>query len=88
MVPCSFEESDCVMSAPPGMEEAVDPLSVVMGTMEGVPMVVSCWKPTREELDEITRTGRVWLMILGDTMPPVYLQGYKPNFVEGDRPGV
>ena len=35
-------------------------------------------KQLEPELDEIVRTGRVWLMVVGDTMPPVSLQGFKP----------
>lgn len=33
-------------------------------------VIVSAWAPTREELEEITRTGRVMLAILGERMPP------------------
>jgi len=44
----------------------------------GQTVVVSCWKVTAEELAEIQRTGRVWLMVWGVTMPPVALCGVKP----------
>lgn len=48
----------------------------------GIPCVVSCWKLTRQELDEVNRTGRVWLIVLGRTMPPVAIDGVKPLIVE------
>ncbi len=43
-----------------------------------VPMVISCWKLTREELAEVNRTGRIWMMILGTSMPPTRLLGVTP----------
>lgn len=79
MIPASFEESETYLGAPPGMESDCDPLSIARRvTEDGHPVVISCWKPTREELEEIQRTGRVWLMVWGQTMPPVALVGTKP----------
>lgn len=58
--------------------------------VNGIPATISCWKPTREELAEIERTGRVWLVVLGHGMPPVHITGHKP-FEEApactDKPG-
>ena len=78
--PASFDESNAVLDRPQGMtDEECAPLSVCRATTpEGYPVVVSCWKLTREELDEINRTGRVWLMLWGVTMPPAYVTGTKP----------
>lgn len=80
MLPCNFDESNCVLSAPEGMTaEQVPPLSVCRATMAGnVPVVISCWKPTHDELDEIRRTGRVWLMCVGISQPPVVVMGSSP----------
>lgn len=44
-------------------------------------LVVSCWKLTREELEEVNRTGKIWLTVLGASMPPVILDGIKPEDV-------
>lgn len=30
------------------------------------------------EIDEIMRTGKVWLVILGTTMPPALVTGFSP----------
>lgn len=78
MVPTSFAESNGVLDAPKGMEAECDPLSVAFAQMGSMPCVVSCWKLTTEELETINRTGRVWLLIAGQTMPPVVLQTEKP----------
>lgn len=33
------------------------------------------------ELDEVNRTGKVWLTVYGASMPPVILDGIKPEDV-------
>lgn len=80
MVPASFEQSTHFLGRPPDMtDEQCDPLSVAnVVTTDGTPFVVSCWKITAEELAEIQRTGRVWLMVCGQTMPPVIVSGVSP----------
>lgn len=80
MVPASFDESNAVLGRPANMgTDECECLSVLRTeTSEGTPVVVSCWKCTPEELEEIKRTGRVWLVIYGVTMPPAALCGAKP----------
>lgn len=80
MFATNFDESNHVLDKPPGMDrEECEALSVWVGPLpNGFPVVVSCWKPTAEELEEIKRTGRVWLMIWGPTMPPAVLLGVSP----------
>jgi hypothetical protein len=80
MIAASFEQSNQVLSAPEGMtHEEVNPLSVCITTDEaGLPLVISCWKVTADELIEIARTGRIWLGVVGQTMPPVWLMGTNP----------
>lgn len=80
MVPASFHESNDVLDRPVDMtDEQCEPLSIMRArTMDDVPVLVSCWKLTPEELAEVNRTGRVWLVVCGETMPPVILDGRKP----------
>jgi hypothetical protein len=79
-VPASFAESNLVLDSPPGMTpDECEPLSVLRTrTPSGQAVVISCWKLTAEELAEINRTGRVWLGILGHTMPPAWIDGTVP----------
>lgn len=42
------------------------------------PAIISCWKLSKEDLDEINRTGVVWLSITGLGMPPVSVFGENP----------
>jgi len=73
MIPTAFNEENGVLDGPPGMSEC-EPLSVWRGEQNNQPLVISCWKLTNEELEEINKTGRVWLYVCGQTMPPVSLQ--------------
>jgi hypothetical protein len=42
------------------------------------PYLISCWQLTQEEMEEVKRTGIVWLYTLGTTTPPVALSGKSP----------
>ena len=77
MIPCSFAQSNRCLGRPADMtEEQCDPLSIADAQLpDGTPLIVSCWKLTKEELDEFNRTGRIWLAVCGHTMPPVILSG-------------
>lgn len=77
--PCNFPESNGVLGKPPGMTaDECEALCVAHATMDEMPVVISCWKLTVEELAEVNRTGRLWLTVLGNTMPPVIVAGCKP----------
>ncbi len=77
MVAASFDESNHVLARPQNMTaEECEPLSVHVS--DDPPVVISCWKLTKEELEEINRTGRVWLWIWGRTMPPALLTIQSP----------
>lgn len=87
MIPTSFEQSTHCLATPPGMtEEQCDPLCVANALMsDGTPCVISCWKLTKEELDEFVKTGRIWLLCVGHSMPPVCLTSISP-FNESESP--
>lgn len=52
---------------------------------ERFPVIISCWKPTAQELEEIQRTGECWLLITSSSMPPVSIQGFKPQMPKIDQ---
>jgi hypothetical protein len=37
------------------------------------PQVISCWEVSPEEFEEIKRTRKIWLRVVGEGMPPVSL---------------
>lgn len=81
MIATAFDEETTVLHPPEGMtSDEVFALSVGKGIyVDGnFPVVVSCWKPTAEEWEEMRRTGRVWVAIMGHTMPPVIISGHNP----------
>lgn len=80
MISASFDESNHVLGRPVDMtDDECDPLSVaIVQFADGIPGVVSCWKLTQDEVDEFTRTGRIWLTVLGATMPPVSVSAINP----------
>lgn len=81
MIATNFKQSNGVLGPPKGQtEDEVHSLCVFQDGQQ----VISCWKPTQEELAEIQRTGRVWLHVSGVTMPPVYVSGEFPFIEEAD----
>ena len=44
----------------------------------------SCWKLTEEELAEVAQTGLIWLTVLGDGHPAVFVMGTRPDFQGGE----
>lgn len=80
MIATAFDEENAVLDAPPGVSpEECEMLSVWRGVMQdGPPVVISCWKPTPEEWEEMRRTGRIWIIIQGYTMPPIAPTGISP----------
>lgn len=81
MIPTSFEGENCVLDPPKGMSlDDCEVLNVFRGVghNNNIPIVISCWKPDKAELEEIIKTGRVWLVIMGNTMPPAFLSGISP----------
>jgi len=80
MIPSNFDESNCVLDKPPELTvDECDCLSVFRGTdSNNFPIVISCWKLTKEELERVNKTGRIYLGVIGDTMPPVWLDGMNP----------
>ncbi len=84
MIATAFDEENGVLDRPSAATPGeCEPLSVWRGPLEmeaghTIPVVISCWKMTAEELAEVQRTGRVWLMVWGQTMPPACLDGINP----------
>lgn len=80
MIATAFAEENAVLDSPKGVDpDDCGPLSVWRGPDEdGDALVVSCWKVTADELEEIKRTGRVWLMVWGRTMVPTAVCGQSP----------
>jgi len=80
MVPTNFTESNQVFDKPLDMSHnECEALSVFKGfTADHHPIIISCWKPTLQELREINLTGRVWCYHYGNNLQPHALSGTNP----------
>lgn len=84
MHPSSFDEADAVFGPPQGMSEGeVFSLCAARIRWGDEIAVLTCWKPTQAQLDRIRETGRVWLSVMGHSMPPVALTSEKPTNFPG-----
>lgn len=78
MTPVAFAEANLELRAPPGCEGEVATLPVRRADGR----LVSCWKPTLAELEEIVTTGLVWLSVWGrETQPPVLVTAHKADVI-------
>lgn len=68
-VPTTFPGANIILTAPDGMEEQVADLPVFRNGQ----FSVSAWELSDEELEEIIRTRRVHVAILGQSHPPIYV---------------
>lgn len=68
--------NNAVLGAPAGWDQQALPcgaLAVTRTDWDGIPAVVSFWKPTVEELAALQAGQKVALWVAGQTMPPVAL---------------
>ena len=81
MIPSvDFPEANFTFSKPSSMtDEQCGSLRVWKGKDEaGFPVIISKWSLSAEDLEEITKTGSVYLVITGQGMPPVNLRVENP----------
>lgn len=80
MLPVEFKEMNFTFSKPSSMtDEECAPLHVWKGNDDaGYPVIISCWQLCKEDLEEIAKTGRMYLIIHGQGMPPVSLHVETP----------
>jgi len=68
--------NNAVLGAPDGWDQAhllCNALPITRIEIEGMPALVSYWKPSENELAMLTDGGSIALTVLGVTMPPVML---------------
>ncbi len=76
MLPTDFPQRNFVYQKPESMtDEQCMSLPVWRGFVpngnDSFPTILSCWRLSKEDLEEIQKTGCVWLSITGTAMPPV-----------------
>lgn len=84
MKPVNHPSNTRMLGAPVGWDQSglpVEPLGITDTELEGVPCVMSFWKPDHVDLANITAGGLIGLSIVGRTMPPacvvtIYPEGH------------
>lgn len=76
-VPVAFAEANVVLGPPDGSDDVVHlPVRRLDGTL------VSCWRLTPAEIEEIIVTGVVWLSVWGrETQAPVLVSGHRGDMI-------
>lgn len=54
--------------------------------LDNNPHIITKWRLTPEELDEVRRTGAIWLHAWGTTQPPISVSGTDP-FIKESKSG-
>jgi hypothetical protein len=70
--PVNFDAANCVLKAPPGMDNCVD-LPFCWHEHEGLVVATSCWELTEDELARIVESRRIMVQVCGNTFPPMRL---------------
>lgn len=78
MNPKDFPQATQTLGRPSSMtEEECGSLRVAIDHDEG--FCLSCWEPSKEEIEAIAKGGKVWLWVYGgNTQPAVALSGLDP----------
>jgi hypothetical protein len=75
MEPIRFDQATDVLGAPQGKEGEIGGMPIYRHP-DG--LIVSCWKLSEEELEEVKRTGIVWLWVMGPDTYPLAMDGISP----------
>lgn len=79
MIPCAFDEANCIYDKPESMtDEQCGPINAFLGISTTGPIIITCWKLTVEELEEVKRTGRIWCWHYGTALQPHVLEATSP----------
>jgi hypothetical protein len=68
--------NNAALGAPAGWDQESIPcgaLPITRGTIEGQSAILSYWRPTADEIEQLAHGAVVCLCVLGGMMPPVSL---------------
>jgi hypothetical protein len=84
MLPTSFPEQNFAFNRPTDMtDEECSSLPVWRGEdANGLPVIISKWMPSEEDIEAINRGESIYLQIVGNGMPPVCLFTENPFITE------
>lgn len=82
MIPVKTEYANIVFTA-----EGCENLPGTMAVNEnGTPEIETCWELSLEELEQVNKTGRIYLYVMGRSIPPVALTTASQITFGGEQP--
>ena len=73
MKPIKTKNTNSILKAPEGSENVVDLPITQLKYTDGSFAVESCWKLSKEEVEKVKETGKVYFICMGRTHPPIFL---------------
>ena len=74
MKPIEDKHSPSILKEPKGQEDSViDLLITRLKYQDGSEAVESCWQLSKEELEEVNKSGKIYFVCMGSTHPPILL---------------
>lgn len=81
--PTNFDGSNVVLLPPEGKtSEEVYALCAAHVAVLNEVAVMTCWKPTKDHIEEIAKTGKIWIVMMGVSAPPMMVAVKKPTDYE------
>lgn len=77
--PTEFGEQNCTFTAPEGRPDILPLPAKKYTEQDGTPAIMSCWKLNDEELEEVKRTGCIYVASMGYGIYPLYVTGIYPE---------
>lgn len=81
MKPVEFSEQNIIFTKP---ESMTDEECGSMPAFKGQGHIVCCWQLNAEEIEEVRKTGLIWVDIISNAQPPICLRTDTP-FVESNE---
>lgn len=75
--PIDFPEKTDILKCPEEMPDCTD-LPIHRNVLNGFPIVVSCWEFSEQEISDIIKTKRAYIISWSMTHPPLAITGTKP----------
>lgn len=73
MKPIKTNTTNSILKAPKGSDNVDDLPITRLEFSDGTHGVESCWELSKEELERVKETGKVYFLAVGDTHPPILL---------------
>lgn len=88
MTPVNFKEANDVLKAPKGQEDQVQDLPIFRCSQEikglVMPLTISAWKPSEEEIRLISEGGLIYFRCFGKTHPPISIGAFPLIILEAN----